>query len=128
MLPITALYAGILALLYVALSVNVIRTRRAAGVSLGHAGDKTLERRIRAHGNFAEYAPMGLILVGLTEGLGADVVTVHGLGAALLVGRLCHAFALTSRTPRMRARVAGMALTFAVLISGALLAMALALG
>ncbi len=88
---ITALYAGLLALLFVLLSVNVIRHRMANMVSFGDGGDAELSRRIRVHGNFAEYLPLGLILIGLSETLGAPGMLVHGLGLALLVGRASHA-------------------------------------
>jgi uncharacterized protein len=108
---ITAFYAGILCLLYLALAANVIRTRRALQVGLGDGGQLVLQRRIRAHGNFAEYVPLALLLMAFVESGGLGPRALHGLGIALLLGRLAHAWALSSVTPRPAARVAGMALT-----------------
>ena len=64
---VTALYAGILGLWLVLLSTRVILARRSEKVSLGHGGNVSLERRMRAQGNLAEYAPMALILIGALE-------------------------------------------------------------
>ena len=33
------------------------------GISLGESGDDFLQRKIRAHGNFIEYAPIFLIML-----------------------------------------------------------------
>ena len=63
--PVTSLYAATLGLLLVVLSDLVSRGRRRSQVSLGHGGDPMLERTMRAHGNFVEYVPLGLILLGL---------------------------------------------------------------
>ncbi|MGR3493866.1 MAPEG family protein [Citreimonas sp.] len=120
MVTVTALYAGLLALIYVFLSMRVINTRKSARVSFGDGGNAELNRRIRIHGNFAEYAPMGIILLGLSELHGAPAVAVHVLGLALLAGRVLHAVALTPETPKMGMRVTGMMLTFGMLgVTGA---------
>lgn len=108
---VTPLYAGLLGMLYILLAVLVIRTRLSARVALGTGGDELLERRIRAHGNFAEYAPFGIILIGLLETMGVSIYITHFIGIALVVGRLMHAIALTSLTKRPVARVGGMVLT-----------------
>ncbi len=66
-MTITPIYAGLLTLLFVALSVRVIGGRRMAGVGLGDGGNRLLLRKTRAHGNFAEYVPFALILMALAE-------------------------------------------------------------
>ncbi len=116
-MTITPIYAAVLALLFVALAVNVVRTRRRAGVSLGDGGDKLLARRIRAHGNFVKYVPMALILMVMIEERGADAAWVHGLNGALVLGRLMHAFALSSLTLRPFHRTGGLALTLFVIVA-----------
>ena len=50
-MPITALYAGLLAVLLLALSARVIRFRRAARVEIGDGADRELLRRIRVSPN-----------------------------------------------------------------------------
>ena len=90
MLPITALYAGLTGLAFAALSLRVSLGRMDHQVSWGDGGDKDMRRRIRQHGNFAEYAPITLILLGLTETMGAPASVLHGAGLVLLASRLMH--------------------------------------
>lgn len=114
-MTIVPLYAGILGLLYLYLAANVIRIRRADSISLGDGGNALLERRIRAHGNFAEYAPIALVMIALAEAGGSPPLLIHGLGIALVIGRAMHALALSSLTLRPAARVGGMVLTLTVI-------------
>ena len=62
-LAIVPRYAAILALLFVFLSLAVIRARREQRVAIGVRAEGGLERRVRVHGNFAEYAPFALLLL-----------------------------------------------------------------
>ena len=114
---ITALYAGLLALLLFVLSARVIAVRRALGVALGDGEDKRLALRIRAQANFVEYTPIALLLILLAELLGTAGWLIHALGITLLFGRSVHAWSMASGN--LRARVTGMLCTFAVLIVGA---------
>ena len=82
---VTPLYAGLLGLLLLALSINVIRDRFRTKVSLGDGNDALLQKSIRAHGNFVEYAPLGLVLIAVAELQGAPAFAVHLLGTALRV-------------------------------------------
>lgn len=119
-MPITALYAGLLAPLFILLSVRVIALRRGGLVAVGDGGNPLLLRRMRVHANFAEYVPMALVLIALAEATGTPDWLLHGLGAALLAGRAAHAFGM-SRTPeRFQFRVSGVVLTFSVLLVGGL--------
>ncbi len=120
---VTALYAGLLALLLVALSINVIRLRWRYRQGLGDGGHQALARAVRVQGNFTEYAPLGLILVGLLELAGFHAWVVHALGVALVAGRVAHGWGLTQSDGPSIGRAAGMSLTFAVLILGGLLAL-----
>ena len=114
-LTITPLYAGLLALIFVGLSFRVIFRRINARVSLGDEGDATLQKRMRVHGNFAEYAPFALILLLLSEAQGAPGWALHGLGLMLLAGRVLHAVGLGSTPQIMALRRAGMILTFTMI-------------
>jgi hypothetical protein len=124
-MSVTPLYAGILSLLFILLSVRVIAARRSARVALGDGGNRTLLRRQRVHGNFAEYVPLALVLMALAELQAAPSGGVHAVGAGLLAGRLAHAYGVSREPERGPARVLGMALTFAALAAGALLNLAL---
>lgn len=128
-LRVTALYAALLAALFLLLSVRVIGARQRHRVALG-APHRAIERAVRAHGNFAEYVPLALVLLGLAEGLGLAPLALHLLGLALLAGRATHAWGISREPEVLRFRVVGMGLTFAVLglAAAALLGLVLAGG
>lgn len=124
---VTALYAGLLAPLFVLLSVRVIGRRRAARVAIGHGEDAMLLRRMRVHANFAEYVPISLVLMALLESMGANVYLLHGLGVTLLVGRTVHAFGVSQERENLTLRVTGMTMTFAVIVTASLACLAMSL-
>ena len=124
-LAVTGIYAAALTALYLLLSLRVIRHRRANGISLGDGGDDAMARKMRAHGNFAEYAPLGLILLAIAELQGEPGLWLHLMGGMLTAGRLAHGlnFSFAWRSPGLR--VGGMLLTFAALGLGAVLVLPL---
>lgn len=83
----------------------------------GDADDEELRRKIRAHGNYIEYVPTGLIALALVEMAGATALLVGVLGGSFLVSRtLCALGMLIGSTPM---RGAGMILTHVMfLVSG----------
>ena len=108
---ITPLAAAALTLVYIRLALNVIGLRRSNKVSLGSGGVDALERAIRAHGNFSEYVPLGLILMFALEWNKAPTLLVATLGALLVAGRLIHAKGI-QETGTFKNRILGMKLTF----------------
>jgi uncharacterized protein len=126
-MPITALYAALLAPLFILLSVRIIRLRRGAKVSLGDGGNADLLQRMRMHANFAEYAPFALLLMALAESLHAWSWALHLLGMALLFGRLSHAYGMAQPRALSGFRVMGMAATFTVIAAAAVVNIVLAL-
>lgn len=117
---IVPIYAGLLALWFVVLSIKVIGFRRT-GPSLGDGGDPVMLRVIRGQANFAEYVPLALVLLGFLELSHFSAYVLHGLGAALLVARLMHGYALSFTQKSVIGRAGGTLLTFAVLgVAGAL--------
>ena len=113
---VTAIYAGLLAVLYFVLSYRVVQLRGPGGPSLGDGGDPAMIRRIRAHGNFAEYVPFILLMIGILELGHANVTLLHALGVTLLVARLLHGYALSFTESFKFGRFWGTALTFALLL------------
>lgn len=113
---VISLYAPLFALFYVALSINVIRTRRREKIGLGSGGNRAVERAMRVHANFAEYVPLALLLLLILEQSGGSTLLLHGLFLVLLAGRLIHAWGVSQQNENFRFRVSGMTMTFAVMI------------
>jgi len=113
--PIATFYAGLLALLFILLSARVIGARRNGRVALGDGGDAKLLRRISVHANFAEYAPMSILLLALVESLAAPAILLHAAGIAMVFARAVHAYGVSTEPENFRFRVTGMVTTFTVL-------------
>src|SRR5690606_36450911 len=106
---IWTIYAALLSLFFAFLTFRTIRLRQRYRVSLGHGKNLLLMRAIRVHGNFAEYVPLGLLLMAASEQLGAPSLLVHSLGSLLALGRLVHAYGVSQENEVLRFRVTGMA-------------------
>lgn len=122
---ITPLYAGLLAILFLILSVRVVQGRRGKGrPSLGDGGDAGMLRRIRGHANFAEYVPLILFMMAVLELGGLRGSVLHALGATLVLARVLHAYALSFTAFNTFGRFWGALLTFVVLMFAGLLCLA----
>ena len=113
----TALYAGLLGLLLVALSYRVAQRRIRFRVGVGAGDQPELERAIRVQANFTEYVPLALILLALYEAGGAPGWALHGAGTVLVVSRLLHAVGLTRSAGRSAPRFIGVVGTWLVIIA-----------
>lgn len=110
--PITAFYAALLTVLFVALGLQVVRVRVRERVALGDGNNPAVLGAIRVHGNAAENIPLVLLLMLLLELNGGSEVALHAYGATLLAGRLMHAWGLSRRRTVNRWRQAGVVLTW----------------
>lgn len=123
-MSITLFYGGLLGLWYLALSLRVVSRRMGPqGVNLGDGGNSALMRMIRGHGNFSEYVPFILLLMGLLELRGLAPWALHALGAGLLLARVLHGTALSFTQKWMFGRFYGALITFVLLLVSALLAL-----
>jgi uncharacterized protein len=118
---IVPMYAAILALLFLYLSALVIKQRRIAKVALGDGNVPALKRAIAAHSNFSQYVPICLILLAFIESAQFNAYFIHALGAALLLGRACHAYGISQAPEKMIFRRMGMVLTFTMLFVASLM-------
>ena len=110
----TSIYAALSGLFLAWLALQAIKARRANKIKLGDGGNFELQSAIRAHGNFAEYMPITLILLFLLEYNSAPTLVIHAVGATFLVGRWIHAQGLLK--DNLRKRVTGMGFTLNILI------------
>jgi uncharacterized protein len=118
---IIPVYAALLAVLFVYLSVRVISIRRVARIGIGTGGNAKLARASRVQANFAEYVPFALLLLAMLELKSLMPLILHGLGAALLIGRGLHAYGVSGDPENLRFRVSGMMVTFTVILLSAVL-------
>jgi uncharacterized membrane protein YecN with MAPEG domain len=88
---ITALYAGLLGLVAIAIAMVIARVRGSTGISVGDGGNLELIAAMRRHANFIEFVPMTLILIGLLELNGVGSTAIHVMGGTLFVSRVSHA-------------------------------------
>lgn len=117
---VTFLYAALLALFFVALSLRTLLLRRRLRIPVGDKGNEAMLRAMRVHANFAEYVPLCLLLFYFVEQSGARPMLVHALGISLVLGRLLHAWGVSQVRENYRFRVLGMTLTFLPLIAASL--------
>ena len=120
---ITACYLAVLALLYVVLSLQVIRLRRMNRAAFGDSGNLALRSAIRAHAHFAEYVPITTLMVAFLEASGASALRVHVLMGALVAARLLHPLGMYAAPDTFRfriGRIGGVTITIGLLITCAL--------
>jgi len=136
-MPVTLGAAGILGLFYVYLSLRVVLARRDSKISLGHDGAGSVSAgkepeapalfvAARVHGNFSEYVPLALILMGGIESAGAGHHFLQFLALLLIVGRILHPLGLSRAAPNPF-RAGGAVLTWLTIILASLDALRIAL-
>jgi hypothetical protein len=113
----TSTFSAVLALMLVSLSGIVIARRIQTQTANGDGDDERLRQCIRAHGNFAEYVPLGLVLMLVIELQGGPPYLLLAVGLLLVLGRTAHAIGLIRQI--MPARQLGMLMTFSALLIGA---------
>jgi uncharacterized membrane protein YecN with MAPEG domain len=94
---ITAFYAAILGLIYVALTGLVVFGRGKFKVFNGDGGNQTMHQMIRAHANFNEYVPLLLVLIGFLEAGGGSPSMVRTMLIVLVIARALHPFGMLAR-------------------------------
>jgi len=121
MYPVTTLTASLLTIIFVIISIKIIKLRHQYKISLGAGGHEDLERVIRTHSNFAEYTPITLILILCAEANKANGIILTTLALFYILGRILHAYAFILNKYHFKLRVRGMVLTFSVLFCLAVL-------
>ena len=75
-----------------------------------------LQRKVRAHSNFAEYVPQGLLFMVVLELMQAQSGLIWLLGGALTIARIAHAYGLITKYGPSISRAIGFFLTWFVYI------------
>ena len=111
---ISALTAGILIVMQMALALTVALARRRNRQSLGDGGNKDVLQAARRHGNLAENAALFIAGFTLRELLGGDRVELEILCAVFVLARVSHAIGLSMPNTVNRFRIIGITATIAV--------------
>lgn len=115
--PVSFLYAGLLGLLLIALSAQVVLARRRYRVGLGTGNEDGLQQAVRVQANFCEYVPFAVLLLVLAEITALPGPAVHAAGLVLIVSRVLHATGLSGSPGRSFGRFYGTAGTWLVIIA-----------
>jgi uncharacterized membrane protein YecN with MAPEG domain len=119
--PVTLLYGGLTALLVTLLGLNVSLKRLQGKVRPSQPIPPELHRAWRAHGNAAEWIPLGLVLLLTLELTGrVPRFPLHLLGGTFFLARALHA---ASRLTSLRSGTLGAGLNYLVLVVMAVLAL-----
>lgn len=114
---LVSFYAGLLGLLFFAMSLETIKARRKHLVSLGSGPNNEIAAIVSAHANFAAYVPILLLLVWfVSQRTIYPTWLLHMLCGAFTLGRLLHYVAFRGEKMKFRYRVWGMYLTLWPLI------------
>jgi len=100
--------------------------RSDAKISVGDGGNDLLMRRMRAQSNFVEQAPITLLLFGLVEATGRGGWWIAPLGAAFIIGRICHGFGMDGnfKAGRPIGMLTGMLAQLVLIVVGVMAALA----
>ncbi|MEC7941798.1 MAG: MAPEG family protein [Pseudomonadota bacterium] len=112
---VTALYASLLTLVMLWLSIEVIKQRRKNQVAHADGGVESLQVARSAQSNAMDYIPITVILMALIDFNGANVWLIHVIGVAFVAGRIIHGKSILARS--LKGRKQGMYLTFASMVS-----------
>ena len=113
----TALYAGVLGLMSIAIGFAVGRLRGGEdGVLIGDGGRHDVLVGMRRHANFVEWTPMTLLLIALLEMNKVPANTIHIMGIALVAARASHAIGMQANGSKRILRMIGAASTTIILL------------
>lgn len=107
---ITSLYAGILSLVIIGLSLRIITFRQKYSAAIGDSdgdgdgdgGQSDIITARAAQENALNYIPLALLLMAGAEYSGVSAWLLHSLGLTILLGRLCHVKAILEDNIKLR--------------------------
>lgn len=125
---ISSFYIGINVLLIFVLAMYVVVLRMRHKVGIGDGGVPEMLRAIRVHANALEYVPLALLMILVLELMGVAASHLHGLGLALTLGRLLHAWGLARSSGTSPGRFIGTLCTWGVFLYAAVLCITVSVG
>ena len=122
-IPITALYAALLAAILCWLTVRIGLLRGKTRISMLDGGNAEVAVAMRRHGNFVEHVPLLLILMAIIEVNDGNAVFLHVVGILLVICRIAHPFGLHHDRVQTPMRMLGAGGTFVLTIALGLVAL-----
>lgn len=122
-IPITALYAALLAAVLCWLTARIGLVRGKTGISMLDGGNEQVGLEMRRHGNFVEHVPLLLILMAIIEANDGNTLFLHVAGILLVVCRIAHPFGLRHDRVQTPMRLLGAGGTFVLTIALGLVAL-----
>ncbi len=119
MVHVTLAFAAVAALVNMWLGIRCGRVRTSAKISHGDGGNPLLARRMRAQLNFAENAPIVLVLTLVCELAGVPPLWLGITSIAFILARISHAIGMDADvggTPRMIGVATTMLVTLALAV------------
>jgi uncharacterized membrane protein YecN with MAPEG domain len=89
-LPTTLSAVAAAALINIWLSIRCGQVRTAEKVSVGDGGNDKLIRRMRAHANFIENAPIVLVMIAALEFAHPASAALAAVAGVFMLGRVAH--------------------------------------
>lgn len=126
-LQTTLSLAAAAAIINLWLSIRVGALRRAHGLSHGDGGIAAIAQRMRAHLNFAENAPLALILIAVIELTGKGGQWLAIVGAVFMLARVAHPIGM-DKASGSPLRAIGAVVTMLTQLGLAVVAVLIALG
>jgi len=93
-MTVTLTIGAALLLLNLWLTFRCGQARSAESVGVGDAGNEFVIRRMRAHSNFIENAPLVLILLCALDYSEANETLLWIVGITFVIGRIAHGFGM----------------------------------
>ncbi len=112
---IVSLYAALLALIFIALTIRVIKVRRLQKISIGDGGNIELQRAIASQSNFCQSAPIFLILFIISEIGETNTAILNICGTLFILGRIFHAYGINCKKENFYFRISGMIVTLSTI-------------
>lgn len=121
LVPITAIYGSLLALVILWLSIRVVSLRRSHKVGLGSGGVEAIEHAMRVQANATEYIPILVLLLAVFELNGGNVTLTHVFGGLVVLFRVMHGIGFSGAKGVSIGRFVGALGTFVMVLVLALI-------
>ncbi|MEE9432743.1 MAG: MAPEG family protein [Sphingorhabdus sp.] len=118
---VTLTIGAALLLLNIWLMIRCTQARASEKVSVEDEGNEFVIRRMRAHANFIESAPLVLILLGALEYVSTPETWLWIVGIVYVIGRIAHTFGMDGGS-LAKGRFVGTILTLATQLALAITA------